>query len=280
MTAAPFAGRRARPVGAAALTGVLLAGLVLALVALAAPALAQVPPLTGRVVDAAGVLPADVEARLTGRLEAMERTSGDQLVVATLPSLGERPIEDVAVEAFRTWGLGQKEENNGVLLLVAPTERRVRIEVGYGLEGVLTDATARMIIETDILPRFRDGDLPGGVVAGAEAIAGALSGDAADLAERVAAYEARERQAERVETLMVFGVFGLVAAIMIWRVVADWIWPERRARRLARRRERAMRDPLWPNRGSRTGSRSSDRRSGGFRGGGGSSGGGGASGGW
>lgn len=138
----------------------------------ASPALAQpeFPALTGRVVDNADIIPADVEADLSAKLEALEAQSQRQLVVATVPSLQGYEIEDYGYQLGREWGIGDAERNDGALLLVAPNERKVRIEVGYGLEGYLTDALSSLIIQNEILPAFRDGDMPGGIVAGADAI--------------------------------------------------------------------------------------------------------------
>ena len=151
-------------------------------VALAAPALAQgleVPPLTGRVVDRADVLGASAEAALAARLEAHEDSTSNQVVVLTVPSLEGEVLEPYATRVFRTWGLGQAGQDNGVLLLVAIADRELRIEVGYGLEGSLTDAAAGAIIRSEIVPRFREGDFEGGVLAGVEAILGRLDGTVA-----------------------------------------------------------------------------------------------------
>lgn len=134
------------------------------------------PALEGRrVVDEAGVLSPAVEASLTGKLENLESATGRHLVIATLPSLQGYEIEDYGYRLGRHWGVGSKARDDGVLLIVAPRERKVRIEVGYGLEGTLTDALARIIIDTRILPKFRDGDLEGGVVDGSDAIVQQLS---------------------------------------------------------------------------------------------------------
>jgi uncharacterized protein len=143
---------------------------------IASPALAQpeFPALTGRVVDNADIIPADVEAELTAKLEALEAQSQRQLVVATVPSLQGYEIEDYGYQLGRAWGIGDAERNDGALLLVAPNERKVRIEVGYGLEGYLTDALSSLIIQNEILPRFRDGDMAGGIVAGTDAIVSQL----------------------------------------------------------------------------------------------------------
>lgn len=154
-------------------------GLLAALVLLfaAAPALAAptFPPLTGRVVDDAHLLSADTQQKLTGELEQLETQTGHQLVVATVPSLQGYEIEDYGYQLGRAWGIGSKAQNDGVLLLVAPNERKVRIEVGYGLEPILTDALSSTIIQSKILPDFRDGNMEQGIIDGTEAIIGQLS---------------------------------------------------------------------------------------------------------
>jgi uncharacterized protein len=138
------------------------------------------PALTGRVVDEAGLLsPAD-RAALTRSLADLEAKTTDQLVVVTLKSLQGTTIEDYGYQLGRRWQIGQKDKNkdNGALLIVAASERKVRIEVGYGLEGTLTDAATRVIIEDSILPRFKAADLVGGIKAGTGAVVKALGGDA------------------------------------------------------------------------------------------------------
>jgi uncharacterized protein len=136
----------------------------------------DVPPLTGRVVDLADVLAPSTEAALVAQLAAYEDSTSNQVVVLTLPSLEGEVLEPYATRVFRTWGLGQADRDNGVLLLIAVEERELRIEVGYGLEGSLTDATAGTIIRSELVPRFRDGDFDAGVVAGVDAILGAIGG--------------------------------------------------------------------------------------------------------
>jgi uncharacterized protein len=155
----------------------LLAALLCAGLALAA---LTFPPLTGRVVDQANVLSAAEREKLTAKLADLEQKSGIQLVVATVSSLQDQDIEPYANELFRTWKLGEKTKNNGVLLLVAPKERRVRIEVGYGLEGTLTDALSKIIIANAIAPRFKAGDFDGGVARGVGDIITVLTTDAAE----------------------------------------------------------------------------------------------------
>lgn len=136
------------------------------------------PALSGRVVDDAGLLSAPDREALTRSLADLEAKTTDQVVVVTLKTLQGRPIEDYGYQSGRAWGIGQKGKDNGALLIVAAAERKVRIEVGYGLEGTLTDAATKIIIEDTILPRFRAGDFPGGIKAGAAAITQLLVGDA------------------------------------------------------------------------------------------------------
>src|ERR1700691_5610035 len=116
------------------------------------------PVLSGRVVDQAGVMTAESRSDLEGKLKDLEDKSGIQLVVATVKSLQGGDIETYANELFRFWKLGQAQKNNGVLLLVAPTEHKVRIEVGYGLEGTLTDALSSVLISSAVIPEFKTGN--------------------------------------------------------------------------------------------------------------------------
>jgi uncharacterized protein len=141
---------------------------------------ADMPALTGRVVDAAHVLSAVERADLEGKLADLENKSGVQLVVATVPSLDGQAIEPYANALFRAWKLGEAKKNNGVLFLVAPNDHRVRIEVGYGLEGTLTDATSAIIIANAAAPRFKAGDFDGGVTRAVEDIITVLTTDSAD----------------------------------------------------------------------------------------------------
>ena len=166
---------------------VLIAVLAWVVVICAAPAHAlDFPALTGRVVDEANVLDESTKASLTDTLAGLESKTTDQLVVVTLKSLRGTSIEDYGYQLGRTWQIGQKGKDNGVLLIVVPSERGVRIEVGYGLEGTLTDAITRLIIENSILPHFKAGDLPGGVKRGVEDIVQVLTGDAAEWQSRAA----------------------------------------------------------------------------------------------
>ena len=137
------------------------------------------PALTGRVVDEAGLLSATDRVALTQSLADLEAKTTDQLVVVTLKPLQGTAIEDYGYQLGRRWKIGQKDKDSGALLIVAPSERKVRIEVGYGLEGTLTDAATKIIIENAILPRFKTGDFAGGITSGVADIIQLLAGDAA-----------------------------------------------------------------------------------------------------
>jgi uncharacterized protein len=150
--------------------------LLLLLLAMGALAEPRFPPLSGRVVDNAGLLAGNARA-LEGELARFEQASGIQLVVVTLPDLQGYTIEEFGYRLGRHWGIGRRGENNGVLLIVAQAERRVRIEVGYGLEGALTDAIAASIIHDEIVPRFKRGQFAEGIAAGVIAIEAALQGE-------------------------------------------------------------------------------------------------------
>jgi uncharacterized protein len=162
----------------------LFACFVLITPAWAAP---KFPALTGRVVDDANVLSAETRADLTQKLAALEQKTSRQLVVVTIPSLGGYEISDYGYQLGRAWGIGQKSLNNGILFIVAPTEHKTRIEVGYGLEPIVTDALSSVIIQTQVLPSFRKGDFNAGVVAGTDALIEQLSLETSEAEKRAAA---------------------------------------------------------------------------------------------
>ena len=169
------------------------------------------PALTGRVVDEAGLLSSADRATLTASLADLEAKTTDQVVVVTLKSLQGTSIEDYGYQLGRHWQIGQKDKDSGALLIVAATERKVRIEVGYGLEGTLTDAMTKLIIEDAILPAFRRGDFPGGIKSGTAQIIQLLRGDAGD-ALRAAAQTAPRTQQNAdtpVWPVIVLGVLGM-----------------------------------------------------------------------
>ena len=249
----------------------------------AAPALAAgptFPPLTGRVVDNADILSPQVESELTAKLDKLEKDTGRQLVVATLPDLQGYEIEDYGYQLGRAWGIGEKGKNTGALLIVAPTERKVRIEVGYGLEPILTDALSSVIIQTTVLPKFKAGDLEGGVTAGTDAIIAQLAlPDEAAKAKAAQAFQV-SNQAERGA-----GVSPILALLVLFVVIMVL------SQVLGRRGRRGgslgsalpwiiLNGMLSGGRGGGGWSSGGGLGGGGFSGGGGSFGGGGSSGSW
>lgn len=253
--------------------------LVLVLVLLgAAAAFAQTqlpfPALTGRVVDAANVLKPEERAGLERKLKAHEDRTTDQVVVATVPSLGGTSVEDYANRLFRHWRLGDKEKNNGVLLVVAPSERKLRIEVGYGLEGALTDALSKVIVATAIAPKFKQGDFAGGLDAGVDAILSVLTGDAEEWQRRA--------KVRRDDVAAIDPVVAIVLFILLLIVLTSIMRSAGGAARYHRTRGgRWVPIPTGGGIGGGWGGGWSGGSSGGgFSGGGGSSGGGGASGSW
>ena len=239
------------------------------------------PALSGRVVDEAEILPPATEAEITAKLARLETETGDQFVVVTLNSLQDYEIEDYGYRLGRAWGVGQSENDGGVLLIVAPNERKVRIEVGYGLEPVLTDALSNQIIQNDVLPPFREGGYAQGIDAGVDAIVAQLSLDPVEAQARAA-----EAAPSEAEAPVFPGV--VIALIFIFLFLNLLRGVGRRGRRRGARRGGI--DPIlvWgaaevlsnASRRSSGGSWSSGSSGGGFSGGGGSFGGGGASGGW
>jgi len=230
------------------------------------------PQLTSRIVDDADLLSAADRAELDAELKALEDKSSDQVVVVTLPSLQGFTIEDFGYQLGRHWGIGTKEKDNGVLLIVAPNERKVRIEVGRGLEPILTDAMSNVIINGAIVPRFRTGDYAGGIKEGVKGIELVLTGDAAELAERVKGRH--DADDPKIDWLVV--IFWTL--IILWFIWVTWRSTQRPAYR------RGNRPIFIPGPGWGGGSGGSDwgggGGGGGFSGGGGSFGGGGASGSW
>jgi uncharacterized protein len=174
---------------------------------------ATLPPLTGRVVDNAGLLSPEERASLTSRLEAIENETSVQIVVATIPSLGGDPIEDYSLRLAEAWKAGQKGLDNGVILLVARDDRKVRIEVGYGLEAVIPDGLAGRIIRERIAPSFQQGKYYDGILAAVEGL---------DLAARKEYPEERER-ARFVSPVPDLGIGALIFAFLIVGVVGNAI---------------------------------------------------------
>jgi uncharacterized protein len=238
------------------------------------------PALTGRVVDQAGIIPLQTRTALEAKLAALEDKSSIQLVVATVRSLEGGDVESYANQLFRFWKLGEAKRNNGVLFLVAPNERKVRIEVGYGLEGTLTDALSSVIIQSAVLPRFKANDYPGGIERGVDGIIEVLTTDTSEWHRKV-----------RVRNEDLWNVFNFVfpiAMFLLFGFVGSYMMRSAHgtAGRYVRRGGRTVFVPSssgwdWGSSSSGSGwSSGSSDWGGGFSGGGGSSGGGGASGSW
>jgi len=220
------------------------------------------PALSGRVVDQANLLSSDIRNKLASDLEQHEKKTSNQFVITTVSSLQGRTIEEFGYQLGRHWQIGQEGKNNGALLIVAPTERKVRIEVGYGLEGTLTDAQAKMIIENVIIPEFKAGSFPNGIIKGTAAILGVLNGSP---------YKAEPIVRKKDNSQFMVFLFG--AAVIL---IVAW---HRRKERVCSRSNRVARHDSHGNFGG--GGFSNSSSGGGFSGGGGGGfGGGGSSGGW
>ena len=239
-------------------------GVALLLGALVAAFALNFPTLTGRIVDQANIVSAETRQSIEPKLADLESKSGIQLVVATVSSLEGQEIEPYANELFRNWKLGQKDKNNGVLLLVAPNEHRVRIEVGYGLEGTLTDALAKVIITNAITPRFKTGDFNGGITRGVDDIITVLTTDASEWQQRPSLRLDSAQTVGPPDWLIIGGIVIFLGLMITWPGFRWFVL------NLALN--------ILLSAGSSSGGSSSG--GGGFSGGGGSSGGGGASGSW
>ena len=268
-----------------------LAALWLSLFAI--PAAAQTfPALTGRVVDQADLLRPEQELDLTSKLAALETQTGRQFVIATIKSLEGRTIEDYGYRLGRTWAIGDKEKDDGVILLVAPNEKKVRIETGYGARVFLTDAVSSVIIREDILPKFKQGDLAGGIMAGSEAVIGTLQ-----LSPQEAARRAQEAGASAKKREIDVNPIPVIIIVIIFFTIIGSIAKRAGGRRYhgGGKRRRGGLDSgdlaviLWGldalskasrGRGGGRGGGGGWGGGGGFSGGGGSFGGGGASGSW
>jgi uncharacterized protein len=226
------------------------------------------PALTGRIVDQANIITSEARSEIEPKLADLEAKSGIQLVVATVKSLEGQEIEPYANDLFRTWKLGEKTKNNGALLLVAPNERRVRIEVGYGLEGTLTDALSKVIISNAIAPRFKAGDYSDGVRRGVDDIITVLTTDASEWQKRPSLRLDSQQTTDPVSWLLILGLIALVALLSVSPGFRWFFFNVLMSVALSSGSSRG---------GYSAGGSSSG---GGFYGGGGSSGGGGASGSW
>jgi len=220
----------------------------------------EVPKPTGYVNDQAGMLSPGTELKLEHFLRNFEASDSTQLVVMTIDSLEGDPLESYSLKVAESWGIGQKGKDNGALLLIAREERKVRIEVGYGLEGRLTDLLAGRIIDNEITPRFKAGDFEGGIIAGVTAMAEAVRGE----------YQGTGRRVHKKQR----NPFGALALLL-------FLGPGLLLLGGGGRRGRHRRSGFWIGGfGGGGGGGFGGGGGGGFGGGGGGFGGGGASGGW
>lgn len=189
--------------------------LALALFSLAATAEVAVPPLSARVTDLTGTLSAEQRGAIEQKLAALEAAKGSQLAVLLLPSTRPETIEQYGIRVAEAWQLGRKGVDDGALLLIAKDDRALRIEVGYGLEGVIPDAVAKRVIEEIILPRFKQGDFAGGIEAGTAALVKLVEGEPLpEPASRRAAGLSLLEDALPLAMLFIFVVGGLLRAIL------------------------------------------------------------------
>jgi len=249
---------------------VFLAAAWLFFIAMPAAAAPTFPPLTGRVVDDAGILSDDTKDRLTSMLEQQEKQTGVQVVVATIKSLQGYDIDDYGYQLGRKWGIGQKGKDNGVVILVAPNDRKMRIDVGYGNEGQLTDAQSKLIIAEIMTPYFKRGDYDGGVLAGTDAVLKAIGGATID----PNAYAPSDAGMGAHRNPVGLGIIPILLLIVLfwiggWRFLAGLLIGSALSGRGG-----------WGGGGFGGGGWGGGSGGGGFSGGGGSFGGGGASGSW
>ena len=258
-----------------------LLGILILLICVPAHAEPKFPPLTGRIVDDANILSADDKRQLEVTLKELEGKSSDQIVVYTAPSLQGYEIEEFGYRLGRAWKIGQTGTNNGILLIIAPNDRKVRIEVGRGLEPIMTDALSTTIIQNTILPGFRRGDFPGGIKAGVRDIKDVLLGDAEEVKRRARSLKPKSDNQIDIVPLIIFGIFILI-------FISQFISQARQQQLTAgsnpnaanRRRFGDGRVIVVPGGWGGSGGWSSGGGGGGFSGGGGDFGGGGSSGSW
>jgi uncharacterized protein len=185
----------------------------------------EVPFLSGRVVDEAGIVPPDTAARIEEKLRAVEEETGAQVAVLTVESLEDEVLEDYSLRVAETWGLGRAGEDDGVLLLVARDDRKLRIEVGYGLEGALTDAESGQIVRNVIVPRFKAGQYAEGIEAGVDSIVGTIRGEEGAIPDDEAVIEGAPAGwlARGLMGLVFFTVVGTFSSLALFgKGVQSW----------------------------------------------------------
>jgi uncharacterized protein len=181
----------------------------------AAIAAQTLPKPSGRITDLANVIDAATEADLDRRLDELEQKTSSEIAVVTVPSLDGAPVEDYAVRLFKEWGIGQAKSDNGVLVLVAPNEREMRIEVGYGLEGVLPDGLSGEIVREQFIPRFRDNDYNGGIRDGVARVIEVVEKQQVLSAEELARFNQSGDDMPEWLIIPFFGVFVTIGFVMV-----------------------------------------------------------------
>lgn len=254
---------------------------VLAALSVSAAAEPKFPELTGRIVDNAHLLKTEDRAAIEQQLSDIEAKSTDQVVVVTVPDLQGYEIEDFGYQLGRKWGIGQKGKDNGVLLIVAPKERKVRIESGRGLEAHMTDAMSRIVIENAILPKFRRGDFSGGIRDGVRDIKATIEGDAEAVKDRARGRIGEHSEVDYIGLIM----FALFLSIFLYAMYAQYKYASQfpqstTGRNVRRSRRNGGPIIVIPGGSSDWGGGWSGGGGGWGGGGGGDFGGGGASGGW
>lgn len=227
----------------------------------------EIPPRpSGRVNDFAGLLDSASKNELESKLAAFDRQTSNEVVVVTFASLGGESLEDFSIRLAEAWKIGKKGRNNGAVLLIFKNNRKLRIEVGYGLEGALPDAVANSIIQNEIVPRFKNADFKGGIFAGVEAIFKATRGEYKPIAPPYSPSRSSNSPSSLLCFLFPFGMFGLIFLIFFLSKKGG---------------ARGYTYSSWGSSGWRGSSGSSwSSGGGGYSGGGGSFGGGGSSGSW
>lgn len=284
--ALPMLSRRVSATFASCAAGLCLA-VALAMLTSLALAAPTYPELTGQIVDNANLLKPEDRAAILAELQTLEGASTDQFAVVTVPSLEGYDIESYGIGLARKWALGQKDKDNGLLLIVAPNERKVRIEVGRKLEPVMTDIMSSIIIQNAMLPKFRRGDYSGGIRDGVRDIKAVLLGDAEAVKERARGTRTPQDDPTALVHLL---LFAAIIALIFWQMrkaaerqrqyEASLTPEQRRQLQRQRRRSRSPSVIVIPGGSGDWGGGWSGGDGGGWSGGGGGFGGGGASGSW
>jgi len=189
--------------------------IVLALAFLAIGCEQEIPKPIGHVNDFAEVLPKDMAERLEAKLKAYKTETTNEVAIVTVKSLGGESVEDYTVRLAKAWGVGNKKKDNGVVFLIAPSERKCRIEVGYGLEAKLTDIQAKQIIEGIIIPEFKAKRMPEGIEKGTESIVTVLSGKPLPVAAKAA------EEKTPVAPVVVAIILGILIIIVVLAVLSE-----------------------------------------------------------